>query len=202
MQTREPRQRHRRHKGSLTFEELSDKAKAVAIDAHRDWEIDAHDWWDYVYEDARRMASLIGIEINEIRFTGFWNQGDGASFTGAYAWKPDCIEAIKSECEDEKLIAFATELTVLQTTMKLLYDVTYECTISRIYSSIMVTDFNLDLPEYIFKIDKQFQDIMRRFADWIYAQLKAEYDYLTSDEHISEMLTDSHLRFDELGATI
>lgn len=45
------------------FSELSEQAKDAARDANRDWNVH-YDWWDYVYEDAVRMAAILGIEIS------------------------------------------------------------------------------------------------------------------------------------------
>lgn len=64
-----------------TFDELSDKAKEHAIEQYArhgmDWE-----WWDTVYDDAKEDGKEHGFDINDIRFSGFWSQGDGASWTG------------------------------------------------------------------------------------------------------------------------
>lgn len=63
------------------FNELSETAKQHAIDDYAqrsmDWE-----WWDTVYEDAKEDGKALGYDIDDIRFSGFWSQGDGASWTG------------------------------------------------------------------------------------------------------------------------
>ena len=46
----------------------------------------------------------------------------------------------------------------------------------------------------------QIATLMRDFANWIYKNLEAEYDYLTSDEFIDERLADD--LFDEDGCMI
>ena len=55
------------------------------IDAHRDFNV-GHDWWDSVYSDLHQICEILGIDLdkNEPSFSGFWSQGDGASWTGSY----------------------------------------------------------------------------------------------------------------------
>jgi len=46
-----------------------------------------HDWWDYIYEMWGKALTQIGFDEAKISFSGFWSQGDGASFTCDYV---DC----------------------------------------------------------------------------------------------------------------
>lgn len=62
------------------YAELSDSAKQKA----RDWYIEGMDyeWWDSVYEMSKEDGYEKGFCIDKIYFSGFWSQGDGASWTG------------------------------------------------------------------------------------------------------------------------
>ena len=78
------------------IDELSDRAK----DAARSWyrQVGLHDeWYDFVYEDFETICRILGVTLAtspvrlygggtrdepQVNFTGFWNQGDGASFYG------------------------------------------------------------------------------------------------------------------------
>lgn len=78
---------------NLTFDQLSDRAKARAIDQYRSWDI-GHDWWTETYALTKQVGDYIGIVIDDdvtlpeskrkpnIQFSGFWSQGDGCCFTG------------------------------------------------------------------------------------------------------------------------
>jgi len=191
------------------FDELSEKAQERAIEDHRDWELD-FEWWDCVYADAMRMGTLMGIVIDTINFTGFWSQGDGACFSGRYMCEPDAVEGIRRETsgKDAELLRIASRLTELQVTLKVEHGCTFECRVNTTtrycHSGTMhvdewnVEDFDTEADVPV----KDFLDLLRHFADWIYDRLEAEHEYLTSDEHIREILTDSDLRFDEDGSTI
>ena len=64
------------------FDELEGRAKERAATKLRDWATD-HDWYEFVYERAKEDGAKRGFEIEDIRFSGFWSQGDGASWTGS-----------------------------------------------------------------------------------------------------------------------
>ena len=63
------------------YEDLSPKAKEKALQ----WfsESQDHDWWEATYDSAKEDAKAKGFDIEDIRFSGFWSQGDGASWTGS-----------------------------------------------------------------------------------------------------------------------
>lgn len=60
--------------------EFSKKQMAL-IDANRDYNI-AHDWWEDTYDFFIEAASEFGLCVtrDDIEFSGFWSQGDGANF--------------------------------------------------------------------------------------------------------------------------
>lgn len=194
---------------------LSESARAYALEKLSDWNTD-HNWWEFVYEDAISMGALLGICVEEINFTGFWSQGDGASFTGAYECKPDAVAAISAECIDKELLRIATELTQLQVAWKLEHGFTWECTIHRTdsrhshsHSNTMQTGWADDEDGYdrvgfaiCSEMDGKVQALMRRFADWIYKQLEGEHEHLTSAETLIESFQANDLRFSSSGERI
>lgn len=206
----------------LSFSGLSEKAQQRAIDDARYSEVDSgYDWWDNVFEDAVRMAALLGIEIDQrngehhsyagpkIYFSGFCDQGDGACFQGTYRPKPDAFAAVKAECNDETLISLAERLTTLNVESTLHHEVKLcYVTVSTYgrysHSNTMSATYEYDAD--VAETDSAFEDdllaCLREFADWIYNQLEAEFDYLTSDEVVKERLIADEYIFDEDGAMI
>lgn len=78
------------------WDELSQTAKVNA----RDWYIEGlrYAWWEDVYEMAKEDGIEKGFMIDSIYFSGFYSQGDGASWTGRIdirkwldAYAPDTI---------------------------------------------------------------------------------------------------------------
>jgi hypothetical protein len=72
-----------------TFRELLDASerneiKSRAVERAREWLVQGvHDfnWFDSVTDTWNEALEQIGFESPDIRFSGFWSQGDGASFT-------------------------------------------------------------------------------------------------------------------------
>ena len=200
------------------FDELSEKAKEAA----RDWARDLacqDEWWDSVYEDAVTCGNLLGIEITWrngrwlLYFSGFSSQGDGACFNGTYMMPhEDAIEGITQHApQDATLRSFAERLTALQVNCRLTRDAklsasittsgyyhhsgTMSCTVSCSGSDNPFID-----PDPTPDEETELLAIFRGFADWIYKQLEAEYDYLTSNKALDEQLADH--KFDEDGSVI
>lgn len=212
---------------TCTFAELSEKAKENARNKLRYSEhYLRHEWWDGVYEDAARVATILGLDIMEsrrsrngksfldpaINFSGFSSQGDGACFHGEYAFNPKAVEEIKAYCSDAELLRITTGLMTLQLTRRLLGLEPFSATIttSGRYShsgsmSVEVTSEGIDAdsgePEEIDEgLEDEVTQLMRDFADWIYKSLEAEHDHLMSDDVVDEQLVDEN--FDEFGVLI
>jgi len=64
----------------FSYKELSAKAQQKA----REWFSESldYEWWEDTYNYAIEQGKERGFEIEDIRFSGFWSQGDGASWTG------------------------------------------------------------------------------------------------------------------------
>lgn len=205
-----------------SFDELSERAKDKAREKRRYYEVD-RDWWNYTYEAAVEVAARMGIIIHNkgsnggpaICFSGFSSQGDGTSFEGVYAYVPDSVAKISAYAPgDKELQHIAESLAVIQTA-------TYLESGGRISASITVSGsyrhsgtmqvecqrngpdsnpFHNDDDQVDADVDGEVTTLLRAFADWIYEQLEAEHDYLTSDEHIDEGMVD--LKFNEDGDEI
>ena len=68
---------------SYSFNELSPEAQREALDNYRDINVEYLDWHDYVIDEFKEeMKEKFGFEVDDVRYSGFYSQGDGASFTG------------------------------------------------------------------------------------------------------------------------
>jgi len=181
------------------FDELSPDIQQAVIEKRRnsadfpDWE-----WWYWVYEDAKAIGKLMGIDIDNIYFSGFWSQGDGACFEGNFHYKAGCVKEVKAYApQDTELHRIAKEWSKIQ--RPLFYKVNGTVKHSGYYNHEYCTQINLyadgDLGDrYIeigidHKTEDAFSDVLRSFMRWIYSQLEAEYIHITSDDHIREDLS-------------
>lgn len=201
------------------FSELSERAKEKAREDYRSGDYPGYDWWDNVYEDANYIAKIFGLDIEstrvlknggtvldiDINFSGFYSQGDGASFRGSYRHNPMAVTLIRDHCNDVELIRIADELTAMQTTQRLKGCEFFSANIRQDGRYSHSHTMNFDIHDWgideIGEVDEdQFAQLMRDFADWIYESLKAENDYFMSDECVDERLSEE--KFDEDGVII
>lgn len=202
------------------FEELSDSSKKKAREWWRDCERTDPYYHEAVYEDAIRMGALMGIEIDtryyktvgggqgskpNIYYSGFWSQGDGASFDGSYSYKKGAAKAIAKETNstETKLMGIAERLQEVQ--KRNFYQLTARTKVSGHYShsSCMAVDVERsDEKEMTSDAEDIITECLRDFADWIYNQLEKEYDYTMSDENVDERIRINEYEFYEDGGRV
>lgn len=212
------------------FSELSDEAKDRARSKYNEDGLD-YDWWDCTYEQFIATVACLGVTIQDqsMQFSGFCSQGDGASFKGSYAGDGESATARLTEHyergpEDDQEEPFRTAAALDALTVE--YELGYNrrwradiqqdgryshsntMSLSNVYLggdrpwAAWGGEESVDLPDP--EMDAAEQTIlalMRALADWLYAQLEAQSDYLQSDESIDPLLEDSG-PFDEDGDII
>lgn len=200
------------------YSELSDAAKQTA----REWWIycQASDFdAEFVLEDASTIAELMGIVLKTraiplmngttrpepvIYYSGFWNRGGGACFEGSYAYRKGALKAVMDHApRDETLHGIARDLQAIQ--RRNMYQLTASCTHRGHYyqhSGCMSVDVERDSHNYqdaTADAEGAVTGALRSFADWIYDQLEAEYEYRTSDESAAESIEANGYEFDAEG---
>lgn len=162
--------------------------------------------YDFVEEIAdeayyKEVASTMGIDINKINWSVSYSQGDGACFTGAWAYEPDSRIKIRLLTDDEDLWRIADGLAQYQhefdnqltaTIYRIDHHYSHEHTVTLNLSCEDETAFDQtgdeELQAKLIAAESGVLDLMREFMRWIYRQIQAEYDYQTSDEFVAEML--------------
>lgn len=179
------------------------------IDKHRDINTD-YDWWDSTYDDFAQICDILGISLhkNEPSFTGFWSQGDGASWTGDYQAQGSAgptydtapVKIREHAPKDETLHEIADELCLLARIHRPVYADVTRLSSHYAHSHTMVVnhwnyhydEVDLDSAEVdsaiYLHIEETLTTQFRALADWLYAALEAEHTYLTSDEAVIETL--------------
>lgn len=185
----------------MYFENLSINAQQRAIEEERNViELEDFDADDFV-EYFTCILETLGFDDINIRYTGFWNQGDGASFTGQYN-KPnyDVLKEIRNVSGDDEVSYQAQEIEELQKeyTKGFVINVIdnnqwgnyvgHENTITAYRCS---DDFD--------EKDERFTKICRELSTWFYKLLKDEYQYNSSDEGIIDSFINEEVEFDDEG---
>lgn len=170
-----------------------------------------HDWWVFTVESFKEQLEALGFANTDINFSGFWSQGDGASFTGD--WDSEKMLTVK-ELKEKGLVLsdWAKELKrVLKGNLKDIKSKYATFSIKRTShhyaheNTVSIFDaeyWNSRKKEQYGIPPEQEDDILegcRTAMGEMYRILEKEYDYLTSDEEVFETLMCNEYKFDRDG---
>ena len=199
------------------IDELSDAAKSKAKTWYR--ELEPHDdWWDAVYDDFERACDILGVSLKTkpvrllgggtrqkpcIWFSGFWSQGDGASFEAFVSYTKGSIAEINAYApQDAELHRIATAMRDLQ--RRNFFQITADVTHRGRYYHEFCMDIAVDRDSPTSQpltddAEAGITEALRDLARWLYCQLRAEHDHLTSDEAVEEAISINEYTFTEAG---
>jgi hypothetical protein len=203
----------------LPTQELKDKA----IENHRDTNMDYHGWHECTIDDWKEKLESLGYSDPEIQYSGFWSQGDGASFTSKQvplpSTDPDVIEAWDQLTGAAALIG----VNITEEISDLAYGKVYRSSHRYSHENTVSVDWewndppfqNIILPEGIAPFVEALHTAVEAYFDGltetvrdlcreIYDSLEKEYEYQTSDEAVAESLISNEHEFevDEEGELV
>lgn len=168
------------------------------------WDLNVqHDWPDETIAEFKAKALALGVEVDDVYWSGFWSQGDGACFTGRITDWSKFLAAVKPDIDP----AVGGWVGDNSTTMYIKTRGSY-C-----HSGTMHTEFDFqdleqppdleDLQLSLWKVLTKNGDILyemesdilaylRGLADGLYQELEKEYEGLTSDEAVADALLANH----------
>lgn len=176
------------------FDELDDAAKEKAREWYREGALD-YEWWDGVFESAKTAGACLGITVDNIYFSGFSWQGDGACFVGSYAYRKGWRAALRTEFGGDTLENLEAIGQVLQDVQRRAF---YKITASVVKASHMYSHENtvrIECEPYAVEIDDDVSAALRDFMRWTYHQLEGEYSWLNSDEQVDEAIEANEYTF-------
>jgi hypothetical protein len=185
---------------TYSFDELSETAKQHAIDANRERNVNDSYWHEHIIENTKEIGRLMGIEIDDMYFSGFASQGDGACFTGRYSYAKGAVKAVKDYApQDDELHRIVRGLTTLQRR----YFYGLSATVKHVghYYHQYCTEIDVEHDNANIDIltSEELTELLRDFMRWIYRQLEAEYEYQTADEQIADSFRANETEFTEAG---
>ena len=190
-----------------TIDELSGAAKENARIWYRDQGM--HDeWYDFVYEDFETICKILGVtlattpvrlyaggtrEKSQVWFTGFWNQGDGASFAGRYSYARGAGKAIRAHAPRTRSCT-ASQMSCRPSRGAISSRYTAPSgsraaiatnTPWRSRSSATARPGS----RYPNGAEDAVIEALRDLARWLYRQLRSEYEHQTSDDAVDEIVS-------------
>ena len=190
----------------FTIDELSGKARDAARAWHR--ECGLHDDWDdFVLEDFGTVCAILGVTLDtrpvpllgggtrnvpQVWWSGFGLQGDGASFAGTFEHAPGSAKAIRAHApQDAELHRIADDLQELQRRNFWQLGAVIRQRGRYCHEFTMAISVERDSPNGQPATDgaeDAVTEAMRDLARWLYRQLRAEHDYLNSDDAVDESI--------------
>ncbi len=196
-----------------TYEELNADAQAKA----RDWWREG--WDDFfsecILEDFEAIALLMGFTIDsrdaetvsgktfrkpKIYWSGFWSQGDGACFEGAWT---------ASDVKPGKVAEFAPldkELhriaAVFEAAAKSFPEASFSVRHAGHYYHAHSTRFDIEFGEDVdYDVDtaQALTEAARDLMDWLYRKLEKEYEWQNADEQVAETIIANEYYFTQDG---
>ena len=153
---------------------------------------------------AAMTAALIrGEPLAAVFDPGFWSQGDGARFEGYWSHAKGATARIRDYAPtDATLHGIADRLQAIQRRnfYQLAAEVSHRGRYYHEYA--MSVDVTRDSPTWqppTEDAEEIVTEALRDLARWLYRQLQAEYDHLTSDEAIEEGIIVNEYTFTEGG---
>ena len=141
-----------------------------------------YDWYDSTFDDAKTIGALMGFDIDDIYFSGFSSQGDGACFTGRLHYRKGAVAAVKAYAPlDLKLHAIAAAWQ--EANANEFYRISGTVKHSGRYSHENCTSFDFEDSRRCYGWtqtgfdESSFIEPARDFMRWIYRQLETESEY-------------------------
>ena len=196
-----------------TIDELSDEAKEAARCWYRRQGL-YDEWYDFVNEDFEAICRILGVTLAtspvrlygggtrdkpRIMFSGFANQGDGASFAGGYSYARGAAKAIRAHApRDTELHRITDELQAIQRRNFHQLHASIRQSGRYCHEYTMAIEVERDSPTWqppTGDAEDAITEAMRDLARWLYRQLQSEYEHRTSDEAVDEALAADALSF-------
>jgi hypothetical protein len=193
------------------YDELpTDGAKAKARDWYREGTVQDDFFAECVLDEAKSALKVLGYSVDNIYYSGFSSQGDGACFTGSfYASDYDgngtngVQKLLIDRPTDKELHRMCAELERI-----LLAAPSLSASIEKVgrYQHEYTVRFSVDLGEEfpgtaaeVLVIEDSFIGVSRDFMRWIYKALETDYNYSVSDDAVSENIRCNEYEFDVDG---
>ncbi len=179
------------------FAELSETAKQKAINSElENFDFSFHA--ECIIDDFKNICDLIGVDVDQVYYSGFCSQGDGASFTGKAAYKKGALNALKQYAPlDDGLHGIVANWVEFQ--KRNFYKLSCNITHSGRYYHAYTMQFEWIKDGYFYDTKSDGEEILQDLANWLYKTLEREYDFQTDEKQLIENIEADNCLFLESG---
>ena len=186
---------------------LSELSPEAARTAYERWLEDGGYDFDsqYILDDMIECGATIGINVDNIYYSGFSSQGDGACFVGSYKFKPDWKSSLENFCPGyTQLISLGERLQAANEQYGKLYATVYKTSYRYDHENTVTVDVQSDsdiedFPFLVLDAQDTIEEILKDFMHEIYRRLEEEYTWTNSLEFFQEMAEANEFYFTEEG---
>ena len=208
----------------MEFEELDQRAKDNAIHLYGE---PPDDWYECLYDSFKEEGFAKGFIIDDIQFSGFSSQGDGASWTGRVHLMPFIEHFVTHEHPEFSRYTVLMELLrndwvdptmgVSRKSFYYIHSGTMSYDSIRCYASlgedngdviehgilqgasVHELDQAIDTERLVCELEEFAIRMAREYADEIYKALREEYEGYTSEDCFKELIYINGWRFNNKG---
>lgn len=200
------------------FDELSDEAK----DKVRQTFTPHDDWHECIYDDFIEDMKELGGMVEAMWYSGFWSQGDGASWEGSVDMEQYLLRTMEDNLQREVLLqamreGYASNALLIRRKVGHyahdgcmyiddaleVYAGDEECFAGGVFAGANVVE-RMEALEWN---ENALAELISEVLAWakekageLYKNLETEYEYQRSDEYLKEMCDSNEYVFTEDGA--
>ena len=180
----------------FNYENLPEDIKQTVLARYQDFNVDGDEWYESIFENWQERLAQQGFENAKLSFSGFYSQGDGASFTAMVNLETFLKKYRLGNTYRSALMAAKKSLVRIEL-YKNSNSYCHEYTMS-----IRLECYSYDNEKASVQLDNLASLILnqaRQYAKELYANLKEEYHYLTSENAIKEAMQTNEYCFTSDG---
>ena len=193
----------------LKFDELSKEQQEKVLDNLRFINVEHDYWYECTKEQFHNDLNTLGFYNIESQFSGFWSQGDGASFSANFDLpesETDLQERVDKLLKNapyffhtpiEVRLAEKSANWVLASLAQDFLNLDFSEELEHGEEKIAIEQHGRYCHEYTMDCwNEELKEFSRSLAVRYYTKLENEYNYLTSDEAIKDTIESNDYEFD------
>lgn len=189
----------------MKFNELNAEQKEKAIEEYRDINVDSDDWNEAVKEQYYEELSTVGFSGIDSAYSGFWSQGDGASFTASNVDIEKFLRSMKCWTYYRPLHKAITDSLISAKVIRTTHQYCHENTTQAEIQGDWYIDMSPIQEKLYAELAAYIDNYITAKGKAYYQSLEKEYEYLTSDEQVQSAIESNEYEFEvdprEAGVT-